>query len=153
MDPNLVGKAVKIAAIAHCFQVDKGGRPYILHLLRVMAAMPTDELRVVAVLHDLMEDHPENTQGSLRAAGFPDQIIDALVAITKLRDEPYEQYIDRVRDNALARHVKLYDLKDNLDVRRLPGPATDKDLKRIAKYQWALMQLMYDGGLVEKLAA
>jgi hypothetical protein len=148
MDPFFLSKAIKIAAIAHVNDVDKAGRPYMLHLIHVMNQMETDELRTVAILHDLIEDHPENTPSALRHQGFPDRIVDAVVAITKKRGEPYEVYIARVKANPLARRVKIADLIHNSDRRRLPGTPTAEDLKRWRKYEWALEQLYFDGGIV-----
>jgi len=119
----------------------KGGEPYILHPLRVMFKMRTDDFeRMVAVLHDVVEDS-EWTLDHLRNEGFPDHVLAAVDCLTRKSDEPYEDFIERVQINTLARTVKIADLEDNLDASRLPE-LTDKDIERIRKYQKALTVLI-----------
>jgi (p)ppGpp synthase/HD superfamily hydrolase len=128
-------KAIEIAVSAHKGQVDKAGQPYILHPLRLMFQMDTEAERIVAVLHDVVEDAAQDWNFQLlEKAGFDDEIIDALRLLT--RDDSKTRYIDyvkRVRENPIARKVKLADLQDNMDLRRL-SEFTDKDLGRIRKY-------------------
>jgi (p)ppGpp synthase/HD superfamily hydrolase len=133
-------RAIQIAVQAHMGQKDKGGEPYILHPLRVMFKMHTDLERIVAVLHDVVEDS-EWTLDHLRDEGFPDQVLAAVDCLTRRSNEPYEDFIERVQVNALARTVKIADLQDNLDASRLPE-LTDKDIERIRKYQKALTVLI-----------
>ena len=132
--------AIRIAVQAHAGQKDKGGNPYILHPLRLMFRMHTDTERMVAVLHDVLEDS-NWTLDRLRAEGFPDEIVIAVDHLTRRRDEPYEKFIERVNVNALARTVKIADLRDNMNVSRIPV-LTDRDIARIRKYQKALAVLL-----------
>ena len=134
-------RAVEIAMDAHHGQVDKSGREYVSHPLRVMAAGKTDEERIAGVLHDVVEDS-DWTFDMLEAEGFSREVVDALRCLTKLSDdEPYEKFIKRVKSNPLAVAVKLNDLSDNMDIRRLPY-LSDKDVKRLKKYLKAYKQLL-----------
>jgi len=131
-----IHRAIIIAAEAHSGQTDKGGAPYILHPLRVMLKMDTDEERVVAVLHDVAEDCPEWPVARL-AGNFRPGVGPALDAITKRGGEPYDIYLNRVAANSIARKVKMADLSDNSDLKRLGREPTDADYMRRAKYQKA----------------
>jgi len=132
---NLIEQSLKIALQAHAGQTDKAGQAYILHPLRIMAKMDTDEERSVALLHDVLEDS-EHTPESLLQAGIPSNIIDAVQCLTKHDDEDYEQFIQRVLTNDLAVKVKMADIHDNLQVLRL-DKLTDDDLERVKKYHAA----------------
>ena len=133
-------RAIEIATEAHCGQFDKAGNDYIGHPLRVMAAGKTTEEKIVGVLHDVVED-TDWTFERLAAEGFSVEVIEALRCVTKLSDnEPYDKFIARVKDNPLAVAVKLNDLSDNMDIRRLPY-ISDKDVKRLKKYLKAYKQL------------
>jgi (p)ppGpp synthase/HD superfamily hydrolase len=115
----MVNKAIDIATKAHTGQVDKAGQSYINHPLRVMGMGTTDEEKIVGVLHDVVEDS-DWTFEQLAAEGFSAEIIDALRCVTKLSDdEPYDKFIQRVKSNPLAVKVKINDLTDNMDIRRL----------------------------------
>jgi hypothetical protein len=149
----VLGRAIKMAAIAHAYQKDKAGRPYMEHLIHVMSGMDTDEERIVAILHDLVEDHPENTFSSLRHQGIPDRCVEAIEAITKRRGERYDDYLARVKANPLARRVKIEDLRHNADLRRIPGLLTQCDRQRTEKYVHALEFLYCDGAIVGSEAA
>jgi (p)ppGpp synthase/HD superfamily hydrolase len=129
-------RAIIIAADAHNGQTDKGGAPYILHPLRVMGQMKTADEMVVAVLHDVAEDCPEWPVERL-AGNFGPSIGPALDAITKRAGEPYDAYLSRVGANQIARSVKMADLADNSDLRRLNREPTVEDARRRAKYQEA----------------
>ena len=126
-------RAIKIATTAHTGQVDKAGEPYILHPLRVMLSVSTPDERIVAVLHDVTEDS-QITSKDLLADGFSTRIVEAVVALSKSRDESYDQYIEGVALNPLARTVKLADLEDNSDLSRIPNP-TERDYERLEKYR------------------
>ncbi|OAJ75063.1 guanosine-3',5'-bis(diphosphate) 3'-pyrophosphohydrolase [Brevibacillus sp. SKDU10] len=139
---NMAVEAVLLATKAHANQQDKGGQPYILHPLRVMMYMPSDEARAVAVLHDVLED-TDVTAEDLRVAGFPKEVVEAVMILTKNPKEEYDSYITRVKQNQLARAVKIADIKDNLDVTRIAEP-TEDDLARIEKYKRALKELEAD---------
>jgi len=133
-------KAIIIATQAHEGQVDKGGNPYILHPLRVMLKMTTKESMITAVLHDVLED-TEVTIEDLQQAGFSEEIIAAVVALTRQEGEIYMDFIKRAKLNPIARHVKLGDLEDNTDLSRIPNP-TDQDYSRINRYKKAIQKLL-----------
>lgn len=135
-------RAIEIAREAHRGQVDKAGEEYIGHPLRVMEAGRTLEEKIVGVLHDVVEDSEEWTFERLEQEGFAHEIIEALRCVTKLSaTEPYDKFIARVKENRLAVAVKLNDLSDNMDIRRLPY-LSDKDVKRLKRYLKAYKQLM-----------
>lgn len=136
-------RAIRIAVKAHKGQTDKYGNPYILHPLRVMGMGRTDDERIVGVLHDVVED-TEWTFDDLRREGFPERIIAALDCVTKRSDdEDYDVFVARTRTNALAIRVKLNDLTDNMDIRRM-GEVREKDVKRLNKYLRAYRLLAAD---------
>jgi (p)ppGpp synthase/HD superfamily hydrolase len=133
-------RAIEIAAQAHCGQLDKAGNDYIGHPLRVMAMGQTTEEKIVGVLHDMVEDTVWTFE-QLEAEGFSADIIEALRCLTKQSaSEPYDKFIARIKHNPLAVAVKLNDLTDNMDIRRLPY-LSDKDIKRLKKYLKAYKQL------------
>ncbi len=137
---NLLDKAVSIAKLAHQGQVDKAGVDYINHPLRVMDAVEDEKEKIVAVLHDVVEDS-EITLKDLRKQGFSEEIVTAVGCLTRLPGETYEQFIERVKCNPLARKVKLHDLEDNMDLSRLET-VSEKDLRRVEKYKAAMNVLM-----------
>lgn len=133
-------RAIEIATEAHRGQLDKAGCDYIGHPLRVMAAGRTIEEKIVGVLHDVVEDS-DWTFEQLEAEGFSSEVVEALRCVTKLSEnEPYDKFIARVKKNPLAIAVKLNDLTDNMDIRRLPY-ISDKDVKRLKRYLKAYKQL------------
>lgn len=135
-------RAIEIAREAHRGQVDKAGEEYIGHPLRVMEAGRTLEEKIVGVLHDVVEDSKVWSFERLEQEGFAPEIIEALRCVTKLSaEEPYDRFIACVKGNPLAVAVKLNDLSDNMDIRRLPY-LSDKDVKRLKKYLKAYKQLM-----------
>ena len=134
-------RAIKIATEAHKGQYDKAGNDYIGHPLRVMDMGRTEEEKIVGVLHDVIED-TEWTFAQLAAEGFSQEVIDALQCVTKLSEnENYDDFIERVKKNPLATAVKINDLSDNMDIRRLPY-LSDKDVKRLKKYLKAYKKLI-----------
>lgn len=136
-------RAIQIAVKAHKNQKDKYGAPYIQHPLRVMAMGRTEDERIVGILHDVVED-TEWTFEALREEGFAPHIIKALDCVTKKADdEDYDDFVARTRTNELAIRVKLHDLTDNMDVRRMPE-VREKDIKRLNKYLKAYKLLMSD---------
>ena len=135
-------RAIALASQAHSGQVDKAGAPYILHPLRVMMAMGDDDSRVVAILHDVVEDS-DITLDDLHAEGFPALVVDAVDALTRRQGEAYEAFILRVGQNNIARSVKIADLRDNLDVSRFSGVELDTGhFDRIKRYSSALQVLL-----------
>jgi (p)ppGpp synthase/HD superfamily hydrolase len=139
MHTPTIADAVALAAEKHRNATDKGGAPYILHPLRVMLAMTTDEERRVAVLHDVIEDAGV-TADELRRRGYPEVEVTALIALTKLPGEDYATFIERVRLDPLAKTVKRADLLDNMDVRRLAAFGA-VDAERMARYLAAWKRL------------
>ena len=137
---QLLAKAVTIALEAHKDATDKAGMPYAGHIMRVMQAGRTNDEKIVGVLHDLVEDTDWTFDMLLEE--FPPHIVDALRCVTKIsEDEPYEEFIKRVKTNPLAVAVKINDLTDNMDIRRLPD-LTDKDVQRLRKYLQAYRLLV-----------
>ena len=133
-------RAIEIATEAHKGQFDKAGRDYIEHPLRVMEMGKTEEEKIVGVLHDVVEDTPWTFE-ALEAEGFAPEIIAALKCVTKVSEnENYDDFIERVKKNPLAVAVKINDLSDNMDIRRLPY-LSDKDIKRLKKYLKAYKKL------------
>ncbi len=132
---QLLEEAIALAVEAHRGQADKAGAPYILHPLRVMLGVAGPVEQVVAVLHDVVEDSGWTLE-RLRERGFPPEVCAALDALTRRPGESYEAFILRARADPIARTVKLADLEDNMDVRRL-GELTAEDAERVRKYQRA----------------
>ena len=136
----ILDRAKAIATSAHEGQVDKAGKPYIEHPMRVMNMGKTVEEKIAGVLHDVVEDS-DWTFEMLEKEGIPKDVMDALRCVTKLsEEEDYDHFIERVKTNPLAVKVKLNDLKDNMDITRL-GEVTGKDLARLNKYIRAYRQL------------
>ena len=136
----ILDRAKAIATSAHEGQVDKAGKPYIDHPMRVMNMGKTIEEKIAGVLHDVVEDS-DWTFEMLEKEGIPKDVMDALRCVTKLsEDEDYDHFIERVKTDPLAVKVKINDLKDNMDITRL-GEVTEKDLARLNKYIRAYRQL------------
>ena len=133
-------RAIQIATEAHKGHLDKAGRDYIGHPLRVMEMGKTEDEKIVGVLHDVIEDTGWTFE-MLEAEGFSREVIEALKCVTKLSEnENYDDFIERVKKNPLAVAVKINDLTDNMDIRRLPY-LSDKDVKRLKKYLKAYKKL------------
>lgn len=137
--PGSLERAIEIALMAHAGQTDKAGAPYVLHPLRVMLAQATEEARIAAVLHDVVEDGDGWTLDGLRAEGFAPDVVAAVDHLTKREEEKddYLAFVRRAAGNPIARRVKLADIQDNLDVTRLPR-VTDRDMARLNRYLEAL---------------
>ena len=136
---TLLEKAIAIAVEAHAEQVQKDGSPYILHPLHLMLQMRTEQEQIVAVLHDVVED-TQWTLTDLQMEGFSDQVLRAIGLLTHQKGMDYEQYIEEIRPNPLARAVKLADLTHNMDIRRLPQ-VSDKAFARLITYRAAYARL------------
>lgn len=134
-----IERAVEIAAQAHQGQRDKSGAPYLLHPLRLMMRMESEAAMMAAVLHDVVEDSAWTIDG-LRAEGFSDEVLDAVDCLTHREGESYESFVKRVKTSAIARRVKLADLEDNMNLKRL-SEVTMKDLARLEKYHRAWLSL------------
>ena len=138
---ELLGKMLVIATNAHAGQFDRGGNPYILHPLKVMHYLKSDdeELMAIALGHDVVEDTAV-TYKDLREAGITERVIEGIRALTKVPGETYDEYKERVFASEDAMRVKMADLRHNTDVRRLKG-VTDKDIARMAKYHTFYMEI------------
>ena len=132
--------AIAIATAAHDGQADKSGRPYIGHPLRVMTSVTTEHEQMVAVLHDVIED-TSITADELLSRGCPAVVVDAVVAMSHLPDEPQEDYLRRVAANPLALTVKHADISDNLSPARIAQLDTATQDRLKAKYARALRLL------------
>lgn len=125
--------ALELAVEKHKNQTDKAGNPYILHPLHVMENVNNKEGKIVAILHDIIED-TDITENYLLKIGLSKRIVDAVVALTRSEDMDYQEYIKNLSSNPLAKEVKLADLEHNMDLKRLPT-LEEKDLERNRKYQ------------------
>ncbi|MEM6431970.1 MAG: HD domain-containing protein [Deinococcota bacterium] len=132
-------RAVELAAKHHAGQCQRNGTPYLLHPLHVMACVDDPDAKIVAILHDVVEDTPL-TLDELRAEGFSAEVLEAVRLVTKLDDVSYEDYIDALAHNPLARTVKLADLRHNIDLTRL-DEVKDNDLERARQYHQAILKL------------
>lgn len=132
--------AIAIAAKAHEGRRDKADAPYILHPLRVMLRLDTEAERIVAVLHDVVEDCVEWSFERLRIEGFSEEILTALDSVTKRDGEAYEDFVRRAAANPIGLRVKLADLKDNSDLSRIANPIA-RDHERVARYGRAIALL------------
>ena len=149
-------KAISVAVEAHDGQTDKGGSPYILHPLRVMMSLRTEDEMIVGVLHDVVEDCSDEgfDWERLRREGFSETILKALCSVTKTPEEEanfktlsgeekisaYLEFVARAKRNPIGRRVKRADLFDNLNVNRI-GMLGEKDLSRLNQYKRALSLL------------
>lgn len=131
--------AIQLAVEAHAGQRDRNGQPYILHPLRVMFRLRTETLQIVGILHDVVED-TDYTFEDLRKMGYPEPIIHALDCLTKREGEDYGDFVERSQSDPIAREVKLADLEDNMDVRRMPQ-VTGKEAARLDRYRQAWEKL------------
>lgn len=130
----MLSTAIKIATNAHDGQYDRGGNPYILHPLRVMSFLKSqdEEILCIAVLHDVVEDSSVSWS-DLREACMSERVIEAVRALTKIPGQSYDEYREAVFANRDAMIVKLADLRHNTDIRRLKG-VTVRDRERMARY-------------------
>jgi len=125
-------KAISLATDAHNGQEDKNGDPYILHPLRVMARVEPETEKIVAVLHDIIED-TDYTIENLREKGYSKEVLESIDCLTKRDSKDYDEYLQRCKLNSIARKVKIADLEDNMDIRRF-NILKEEDLKRLNKY-------------------
>jgi len=135
---NNLERAIALAVDAHAGQTDKAGATYIRHPLRIMQQMETPQERVVAVLHDIVED-TEYTPAMIEEE-FDKEIRDAIVGLTKQDGESYFEFVERASANDLAQKVKIADIEDNMDLTRL-SEVSEKTVERQMKYHRALQQL------------
>lgn len=133
---NLTKKAMNIAYNAHKDKYDKGGVPYIIHPLCIAEKMEDEKTTVAALLHDVVED-TELTFDDLKKEGIPEDIIEALIYLTRNKNDDYMEYINKIKCNDIACAVKKEDIIHNSDITRLNN-ISEKDIKRIEKYKKAL---------------
>lgn len=105
-------RAIQLASTCHAGQVDKSGKPYILHLIRVMMAMESEKDMIAAVLHDIVEDCHVG-HGDILAL-FGEEVWAAVIALTRKEEETYEEFIHRAKGNEIAKRVKFADVMDNM---------------------------------------
>lgn len=132
-------RALILAAEQHDGQTDKAGNPFIFHPLRLLAKALTEEEQIVAVLHDIVEKTTATLE-QLREEGFSEAVVEAVDALSRRVKESYKDYINRVKENPLARRVKIYDLQDNLQIVRYRKNQRDQD--KTKKYIEALEILL-----------
>ncbi len=137
---SIIEKSLAIALDAHTGHVDKANQPYILHPIRVMNKMNNEIEMSVAILHDVVEDSSLSFE-QLQAKGISKEVVEILRHLTKSRKESYDEFIERVMKNKVAVKVKIEDIKDNMDINRLPN-VSEVDLNRLQKYHRALKRLM-----------
>ena len=125
-------KAISIAVTAHQGQVDKANKPYILHPLRLMFKMNSENEMIAAVLHDVVED-TDWTIEKLEVEGFSTEVLTAVKLLTHDKKIPYKKYIEAIKTNNIALKVKLADLEDNIDIKRIAHPKF-RDYARLAEY-------------------
>lgn len=126
---HLTNEAMKLAYTAHHGQVDKSGIPYIFHPMHLAEQMQDEYTTCVALLHDVVED-TDVTLDTL-ANIFPKDIVDAVALMTHQKGEPYLDYVARIKENPIARAVKLADLQHNSDQSRLENA----DAATLARYR------------------
>jgi (p)ppGpp synthase/HD superfamily hydrolase len=148
-------RAIEIAVEAHKGQLDKAGNLYVLHPIRVMMSLDTEDEKIVGVLHDVVEDCEGWTWDRLRSEGFSEKIINALQSVSKRPDEEVEfsrlketgsedavrqhyfAFVRRAAANEIGRKVKVADIKDNLDISRI-NTLSNEDMIRLRRYEEAL---------------
>ena len=133
---DLTKKAIKISFNAHKNQVDKSGMPYVFHPFHLAEQMDDEYSVCVALLHDVIED-TDITIEDLKAEGFPKEVINAIELMTHSDSVLYLDYVKAIKNNSIARKVKLVDLKHNSDLSRLDN-IDDMALKRAEKYKKAI---------------
>ena len=138
----MLGRAIEIAASAHSGQIDKGGKPYILHPLWVMDRVRHlgEDYMIVAVLHDVIEDSSWTFEALVKE-GFNQNVMYALALLTHDPSKSYDDYIKAISTDPIAKEVKLRDLEHNTKITRLKG-LRKKDIDRIEKYHRAYTYLL-----------
>ena len=133
---DMTKKALKLCFAAHKDQTDKSGMPYVFHPFHLAEQMPDEETTIVALLHDVVED-TDYTLEDLAAEGFGKEILEAVALMTHEDDVPYLDYVAKLKDNPIARAVKLADLAHNSDLSRI-GEIDDETRERLEKYKKAM---------------
>ena len=130
---NLIYKALEIVTILFENDTDKGGHPYMLHIMYVYKHVSSLDEKVIALLHDVIEDKDVSKEDLLEV-GFPKFIVDDVVMLTRVKPTDYKDYIDNIIKNGSIRalHVKLADVENNLDISRIKNPSMS-DYERLEK--------------------
>ena len=131
--------ALKLCFEAHREQTDKSGMPYVFHPFHLAEQMTDEKTTVVALLHDLIED-TDHTLEDLRTLGFDEEILAAIALMTHADGVPYMDYVAAIKENPIARAVKLADLRHNSDMTRL-DTVSPYDEERAQKYAAAIRLL------------
>ena len=137
---DMTKKALKLSFEAHKNQVDKSGMPYVYHPFHLAEQMNDENTTIVALLHDVPED-TDITVEDIRKMGFNEEVCEALKLMTHDDNVPYMDYIKKLRNNQIAKTVKLADLKHNSDITRL-DIVDEKALMRVEKYKRAMEELL-----------
>lgn len=131
--------ALKLCFDAHKNQTDKSGMPYVFHPFHLAEQMKDEDTTIVALLHDVVED-TDYTIADLKRMGFPTNVLEALELLTHNDGTPYMEYVAKIKDNPIAKAVKLADLEHNSDLSRL-DTVDENALKRKEKYGQAIRLL------------
>ena len=134
-----IGRAIEIAVEAHKGQKDKAGMPYVLHPLRLMFKMESNNEKIAALLHDVVEDS-DWTLDDLKKEGFNSDVIEAVSLLTRDEKDSYDEFIQKAVSNPISKNVKIADINDNLDLNRI-DKISDKDYIRIKKYHRVLKSI------------
>ena len=113
-----LNKAIDIAVRLHKGQTDKAGKPYIEHCLRVMVAVETEHQKIVAILHDVIEDCNITVNDLKIKYSIDPFVVEDVVRLTKIKGEGYFAYLNRIKKSKSATAIKIADLKDNMDISR-----------------------------------
>jgi (p)ppGpp synthase/HD superfamily hydrolase len=136
---EMTKKALKLCFNAHKDQLDKSGVPYVFHPFHLADQMNDENTTIVALLHDIVED-TDYTLKDLREMGFNEEVLGAIELMTHGDDVPYMDYVAKIKENPIAKKVKLAYLRHNSDITRL-DTITQKDLDRAEKYKKAILLL------------
>ena len=133
---DVTKKAMKLCFQAHKDQTDKSGIPYVFHPIHLAEQMKDEDTTVVALLHDVVED-TDYTLENLREIGFNQRVIAAIALMTHAEGVPYMDYVAKIKDNPIAKTVKLADLAHNSDITRM-DVVDEKAIARVEKYAKAI---------------
>jgi (p)ppGpp synthase/HD superfamily hydrolase len=138
--PADLERALQIAVQAHAGQKDKNGAAYIFHPLRVMMRCTSERAKMAALLHDVVED-TDWTFEKLAQEGFSPEVIATVKLLTHEEGVSYDDYVTRTMTDPVAMEVKIADLEDNSDIRRMKE-VDEKAAERLKKYHKAWKRLV-----------
>ena len=132
---STLAKAIELAVRKHAAQEDKPGLPYVMHPLRLMERVEGTDAKMVAVLHDVVED-TNVTADDLRGLGFSEAVVAGVLSVSRQKGETYTDFVLRCKADPIGRRVKLADLIDNFNLPRtyVRIEKLDKDLARLRRY-------------------